>query len=315
VCFNHPVPDRASGRLALPALIVGASAIGLAPLLVRWAKAEGIGPNTAAFYRLALSLPILWLWARGERRAQGGRRAAPSWGARAKLAATGLLFAGDLAFWHASILRTAVANATLLVGLASSIAAVGAWLFFRERLTALLLAGLLVGLVGAGLLMGPTQRSAGQTLGGDLLSILAAFFYAGYLLGVSRLRRDFSTATTMAGTGLAAALGLLAAALLRGEIPLAPSARGWGILLALALVAQLGGQTVIAYALAHLPVSLSAVGLLVQPLVAAGLAWVFFQERLGLWQAAGGALILLAIALSSLGTPSPSPRGESLPKG
>jgi drug/metabolite transporter (DMT)-like permease len=309
------VPDRPSGRLELPALIAGASAIGLAPLLVRWAKDEGIGPNTAAFYRLLLSLPILWLWARRERPGGPGGRPAPSRGARAKLAATGLLFAGDLAFWHASILRTAVANATLLVGLASSIAAVGAFLFFRERLTGLLLAGLLLGLLGAGLLMSPGGRIAGQSLRGDLLSILAAFFYAGYLLGVSRLRRDFSTATTMAGTGLAAAIGLFGAALFEGEHPWAQTARGWGILFALALVAQLGGQTLIAYALAHLPVSFSAVGLLVQPVVAAALAWIFFKERLGPRQWAGGALILLAIALSRIGTPPPPIRVESLPKG
>ena len=49
-------------------------------------------------------------------------------------------------------------------------------------------------------------------------------------------------------------------------------------LIGLALIAQIGGQTVIAYASAHLPASLSSVGLLVQPLIATVAAWMLFGE-------------------------------------
>jgi len=63
-------------------------------------------------------------------------------------------------------------------------------------------------------------------------------------------------------------------------------------------VTQVSGQTLIAYALAHLPVTLSATGLLVQPVVAAVAAWWIFGERLAPAQLAGAAVLLLGIYLA-----------------
>jgi drug/metabolite transporter (DMT)-like permease len=281
------------GRLALPALLLGAAGIGLAPILVRLAGREGVGPSAAAFWRLALALPALALWTRLDRAPAPARKDA------LLLVLAGLFFAADLAFWHESILRTRVANATLLACLASSLAALASWVLFRERLRGLVLAGLVAALAGAALLM---QGSAGtRLLAGDALGALAAVFYAAYLLAVGRLRARCSTAATMAWSGLGATAGLAAAVAIAGEPLLPDTPRGWLWVAALALVAQFGGQTLIAYALAHLSMAFSAVSLLVQPLVAAAVAWAWFGETLGPWQLAGGLLILAGIAAARLG--------------
>ena len=71
--------------------------------------------------------------------------------------------------------------------------------------------------------------------------------------------------------------------------------RGWLLLLGLALVSDVGGQSLIAYALAHLPASFSSVTLLVQPVMAAVFAWLILNEALHAWQALGGALVLAGI--------------------
>ena len=65
-----------------------------------------------------------------------------------------------------------------------------------------------------------------------------------------------------------------------------------------ALSAQVIGQSLIAYALAHLPATFSAVGLYAQVLAAAGYAWLILDERLAPIQLAGGAVVLLAIAFA-----------------
>jgi drug/metabolite transporter (DMT)-like permease len=70
---------------------------------------------------------------------------------------------------------------------------------------------------------------------------------------------------------------------------------GWMILVALALFSHAGGQSLIAYALAHLPASFSSVGLLLQPAVAALLAWSLLAEPLGWLQAVGGVVVLIGI--------------------
>jgi drug/metabolite transporter (DMT)-like permease len=287
-----------TSRLALPALLAGAAAIGLAPLLVRYARLEGVGPSAAAFYRLALALPVLWGWTLA-RRAPGDL---PSRRDRGALLAVGAFFAADLAAWHWSILLTRVANATLLACLASVLATLGSWVFLRERFTRLFLAGLFTALAGSALLMSRSLTAGSRNLLGDALGFLAALFYAAYLVGVARLRTRCSTAAVMAWSGLGAALGLLAATLVSGERLLPATGRGWLVVAALALVAQVGGQTLIAFALAHLSVGFSAVSLLVQPVVAAALAWALFGEALGVAELAGAVLILAGIALGRLGS-------------
>ena len=77
---------------------------------------------------------------------------------------------------------------------------------------------------------------------------------------------------------------------------------GWITLIALALVAQIGGQTMIAYAFAHLPATLSSVSLLIQPLTATIAAWIIFHEYISPLQMAGGALLLCGIYLSKRGS-------------
>ena len=89
------------------------------------------------------------------------------------------------------------------------------------------------------------------------------------MLCVKHLRRTFSTATILAWSGLASVAGLLLAALLSRESLLPADSRGWLVLIALALVSQVAGQGLIAYAFAHLPVSFSSLSLLLQPAVAA----------------------------------------------
>ena len=74
------------------------------------------------------------------------------------------------------------------------------------------------------------------------------------------------------------------------------SASGWGVVVLLGLVCHVGGQCLIGYGLGHLAASFSAISLLWQPVVAAGLAWAILGEPLGLLQLIGGTVILVGIA-------------------
>ena len=58
----------------------------------------------------------------------------------------------------------------------------------------------------------------------------------------------------------------------------------------------------IAYALAHLPVGFSSVGLLLEPVAAGLLAWIILAEAVSPWQAVGGAVILWGIVLARKGS-------------
>lgn len=290
-----------STHLALTALIIGAVAIGFAPIFVRLSE---VGPSATGFWRLALALPILWLW-RGLEGRSGTALRQPSYLADyARLALAGLCLAGDLAVWHWSIHFTSVANATLLANFSPVFVALGAWLLFGQRFRLMFYVGMVVAIIGAAVLIGSGFSLGGQHLLGDALGVLAAVLYAGYMLTITRLRRDFSTATIMTWSGLVTCVALLPVTLLSGERLLALSLSGWAVLIGLALISQVGGQGMITFALAHLPAPFSSVSLLLQPPVAALLAWLILQEPLSLGQGIGGLIILTGIILARLGSRS-----------
>ena len=251
---------------------------------------------------------MLWLW-KGLDPAGGGRQSRPaSPGDLVLLAGPGLFFAGDLALWHWSIQLTSVANATLLANFAPIFVTAGAWLLYRERFSGTFLLGLVLGVAGVVTLMGDSIDLGARNILGDGLGLLTAVFYGAYLLSVSRLRRRFTTAAIMAWGGTVTCLVLWPVALLSGEGLAAPSAYGWGVLVGLALVSHAGGQGLIASALAHLPAAFSSVSLLLQPALAACLAWLLLGEALRPVQAAGGVIILAGIFLARRGSRPPPVR-------
>jgi drug/metabolite transporter (DMT)-like permease len=94
---------------------------------------------------------------------------------------------------------------------------------------------------------------------------------------------------------------MLPMALLTEQSLFPPSAFGWAMLFGLAFVSHAGGQVAITYALAFLPPAFSSLTLLLQPVVAALLAWVLLSEPVGLMQAIGGAIVLIGILIARRG--------------
>jgi len=293
-------PERAA-RFALSALFTGAAAIAFAPIFVRLSE---VGPVTTAFYRLALAFPALWLWMILERRNHPSTLRPCSLRDYRNLILPGVFFAGDLGIWHWSIQFTTVANATLLANFAPVFVTLAAWLLFHQRCTRMFLVGLVTALLGAGLVVGLSWEISVERLFGDMLGLITALFYAGYILSVKTLRSRYSVATIMTHSALTGALLLLPAALLSGESLCLLSASGWLVLAALALLSHVGGQGLIAFALAHLPAPFSSVSLLLQPVIAAGLAWGILHEGVGPLQAVGGFVVLLGIYLARRGSRS-----------
>ena len=281
--------------LAIAALLLGAAAIAVAPILVRLSDTS---PGASAFWRMALASLPLWLWVYASE-----RNIVPSGGAQWKLLTiAGLFFAADLGAWHWSILFTSVANATLELNLAPIFVTIGAWLLFRQRVSKLFLFALLVTIAGASLLIGPNIGGTGKALTGDTLGILAGFFYACYMLCIKSASASVSTARIMAVSTTVAALVLAPYALMTAENFLPQSTSGWLILIAMALVVHVLGQSLIAYGFAHLPASFSSVSLLMQPVLAAVYAWSLLNEPMGSNQIAGGVVVLFGIYLAKRGS-------------
>ncbi len=285
----------ASARLGFLALLAGATGIGFAPIFVRLSET---GPSATAFYRVALALPVLWWWMNWEQRKPTPPLRPASRRDYWQLALAGALFATDLALWHLSILFTSVANSTLLANFAPLFVTLGARFIFGEKIRPLFVAGLVCALAGAALLVGASFQTDARHLLGDALAVAAAIFYGGYMLAIKSLRARFSSVTVMSWSGLFCAPVLGVIAWLSGEKLLAATPHGWLLLVGLALVSQVVGQTLIAYGFAHLKASFASLTLLFQPAMAALFAWGMLGERPRPLAWAGALVILLGIALA-----------------
>ena len=90
---------------------------------------------------------------------------------------------------------------------------------------------------------------------------------------------------------------LLLAGVGLGEDLVPCSPVGWAACAGLGLM-HVAGQGAIAWSLGKLPTATASVVVLIQPVVAAILGWLLFNEMFGAWQAAGAALALAGVILA-----------------
>ncbi len=294
---DFSLPARRVDTLALAALLVGAVAVGASAIFVRLSE---LGPLASAFYRPFLAVPVVWLWLTLRPKASSQQRAA-SVKDFGLLFLAGGFFAGDLAFWHLSLHHTSVANATLFANSAAIVVVLADRLLFRRSIGREFTTGLALALIGGACLAGGSFALNPANLLGDFYGVVTALFLGSYLMAVERLRPVFGTATILLWTSIGTSAVLLPIALVSGETMIAMTLSGWIVLLALAWVSHAAGQGFVVYALAHLPAGLAAVGLLVEPVAAAVLAFFILAEPITAWQTVGGAIILWGIFIARKG--------------
>jgi len=288
-------------RIAILAIFIGAVTIAFAPILVRLSE---LGPMATGFHRFLLAIPLYWLIAAAlpRREEPAGSETPRSVRDFLLIGMAGLYLAADIMAWHYSIQMTTVANSTLLANVAPVFVVLGGWLLFRTRVTGTYLTGLAAAMTGVFILSRASLSLSEDHFYGDLLGVLTAVFYAAYQMSVERLRRRFSTMTIMKYAIPVSALCMVPAALASGEELFPVTLAGWAFLIALAAGPQVFGQGLIAWALAHLPVAFASVSLLLQPVTAALVAWMLFDEVIGPQQAVGGVIVLAGIMLARRGS-------------
>jgi len=271
------------------AIAFGVFALGCSALFVRWANAPG--PVTG-FYRMALaSCVLLPLSFR-----QGMRRPWPRRGVVLAILG-GASLALDIALWSTAVFMTKVANATLFANTAPLWVALAGMAFFGEHLPALFWGGLVITLSGGALVAG-SDFLVHSTLGwGDILSLLAGVFHAGYYLSTQAGRRHLDSARYVWLAGAVSAVCLLVICLVAGFPLTGYPPQSYLAFAAAGVVTQAAGYLAVGYALGHLPASIVSPTMLGQPVVSALLAIPLLGETLTPIQWLGGAVVITGIYL------------------
>lgn len=273
--------------------ILGALAIAFSAVLVRLAE---VSPSTAAVFRCAYAVPVLYLLARVEDRRHGPRPARDR-----KLAAiAGVFFAIDLVCWHHAIDDVGAGLATVLGNLQVAFVPLIAWLALKERPGARVLVTLPLMLSGIVLISGALESGAygDDPAKGVIFGIATGLSYAGFILvlraGGSDLRRP---AGPLFDATWVAALGALAIGLVVGDLDLVPSWPAHGWLFTLALTSQVVGWLLISASLPRLPAAQTSVLLTIQPVGSVILGVIIFSESPSGLQLVGVAAILTGLVL------------------
>jgi drug/metabolite transporter (DMT)-like permease len=287
--MHDPVP-----RLAFPALIFANLFLAAGPWMVRLAQdVSHIGPVSAGFWRLALAIPFLAVLAIR----QGKSEPFPRWALIAAVVAGGVFFAADLAAWHAGILITKLANATLFGNFASFLFAIYGFILIRRLPHRAQGLALLLAAIGTALLLGNSYELSPDHFTGDLLALLAGLFYTFYLIAVDRARRVMKPWPVLAIATVAGALPLLGFALALGETVLP---QDWTPVILLSISSQLVGQGLLVYAMGHLSPVLVGLCFLTQPIASAAIGWAAYGEALSLGDGIGALLVCAALVLIRL---------------
>jgi drug/metabolite transporter (DMT)-like permease len=286
---STPAAPIRAPLLAFPALIAGNIVLAFGPMLVRLTY---VGPVAAAFWRLAIALPILLLLARKE--LMQVRLSAGEWGA---LALAGLFFAADLASWHLGILHTKVANATVFGNISALLLPLWAIFVLRQRPGKWQKIAVTLATIGAVVMMGGSYEASPRYLKGDLLCLLAGLLYTGYILVLQKARRKLGSWSVLATATATGMLPTLAFALTLGEKVMPTD---WTWVIALALSSQLIGQGLMVYAMGWFSPLVLGLSLLLQPVVGALIGWTLFGETVTPTDLVGAVAIAFALILVRL---------------
>ena len=267
-------------------LALGATLIGFAPIFVKWSD---LSPSWILFYRMLLTLPFLVLLNLFINKRFSFKVRNKSTIIYTAIASAG--FTIDLILWHWSMGITSVSNATIIINSAPIFVAFLTFLIFKQRLEKNFLISFLITYAGiVGLIFFSNNYANGKVIG-DLMCLLAAFFYAIYLLVISRLGKE-SALTIIFYTTFFCCLFSLPFAFIESGLSMPSTKFEWTNLLLLALLCQFGGQFLITYGISNISASNGSIGLLLQPLTATILAAYIFNELINTSQ-----LVFIFIAL------------------
>lgn len=285
------------------AIALGISLVALASaaILIRLGL-NSMSPNATIFHRLWIATIALWLIEScNPKKPQQICKEKPLPWERGLLVVVAIASTASVMCWAWSLTQTSVANSTVLRNLTPLFVALGGWLWYGKLIEPRCAMGMAVATVGA-IAIGCDDLQVGwEHIWGDGIALLSAMLYAVYLMAIERLTARYSSQEILlwrCGLGFVLMLPLMI-----NEASFFPnSAQEWLVVIALALICQVLGQGLLIYSCKQFSASFVAFFLLLQPAIAAILAWVIFAESLSSIDVIAFALVMSGIYLAQSGS-------------
>lgn len=272
-------------------IFIGVLSVSLSAIFVKLANAEA---GVIAFYRMLFSVIImapLFFW-KYTRELKGLSK-------RDWIFSTiaGIFLAFHFILWFESLNFTSVASSTVLVTLQPIFAFVGTYLFFKEKITVKTIIAGAIAIAGSILISWGDFQLSGSAFYGDMLALIACALVTGYLLFGQDVRKRLSLVTYTMVVYTVSTITLFFYVLIKGESFGPYPSIDWIWFILLAIVPNLLGHNLFNWAIKFVSTNVISIAILFEPIGAAILAIIFFQEYLVASQIIGGLVVLLGIVL------------------
>jgi drug/metabolite transporter (DMT)-like permease len=209
----------------------------------------------------------------------------------------GLLFATHQALYFVSLKLTSVTNVTIIGALQPALVLLLAGPLFGEAATTASIVWSAVAFAGTTLVVLGADHSRPSSYVGDAMAFANLFAFTSYFLASKRFRLRLHAWDYVVGMTTVSGVAILSLALLTKQDLASPPPMDLAALVWLAIFPGTLGHVLTNWAHAHVPAFVSSMILLAVPVVGAAAAHLWLNEQINLLQVAGGAIVLLSIAV------------------
>lgn len=209
----------------------------------------------------------------------------------------GIFLAFHFILWFESLRYTSVASSTVLVALQPIFAFAGTYFFFKEKTSLKTLSSGFIAIMGCVLIGWGDLKVSGSAFFGDMLALVACVLVTGYLLFGQDIRQRLSLMTYTMIVYSASTITLFIYVLIKGGSFGPYPAIDWFWFVLLAVVPNLLGHNLFNWSLKWVSINGLSIAILFEPIGAAILAYIIFDEKLMVTQVIGGVIVIAGIML------------------
>lgn len=273
------------------AVAVGVVAVSTSAILVKVSSAPS---GVIAFYRLFFSvllmLPVFLIKYVSELRLITMRDWMFS-------GIAGIFLAFHFILWFESLNYTSVASSTVLVTLQPLFAFIGAYFFFKERVSLKAILSGIIAIGGSVIISWGDFKVSGSALFGDFLAIVACALVTVYLLFGQTVRKRMSLITYTFIVYSISSITLFFYVIAVDESFYPYPVSDWVYFILLALIPTLLGHTLFNWSIKWISASVISMAILFEPVGATLLAFYLLGEKVMLTQVIGGLIVIAGITL------------------
>lgn len=272
-------------------IIIGVISVSLSAIFVKLASADA---GVIAFYRMLFSILIMLPWFLMKYSHEIKVLSKRDW---IFSSVAGVFLSFHFILWFESLNYTSVASSTVLVTMQPLFAFIGTYLFFKEKITLQTFIAGGIAILGSFLISWGDFQISGTALYGDILALIACALITGYLLFGQDVRKRLSLVTYTMVVYSVSTVSLFFYIIVKGESFGPYPASDWMWFILLAIIPNLLGHNLFNWALKWTSTNVISIAILFEPVGAAILAIIVFNEYLTVSQIMGGMVVIFGIML------------------